>query len=86
MTPQPCKTICLHPLTIIRVMSLKQCKLINICTCTSFWILPGPVLKKLVMGNIKSESVTELRVAQSMEFIIERVQIHFCHYEAWLRV
>ncbi|OXA61773.1 maspardin [Folsomia candida] len=42
-------------------------------TATLFWILPGPVLKKLVMGNIKSESVTELRVAQSMEFIIERL-------------
>jgi len=38
-----------------------------------FWLLPGPIMKKLVIGNIRSEQISDLGQAQAVEFIIEKV-------------
>lgn len=41
-----------------------------------FWLLPSLVLKRMLMGNFTSDKV-DRRIAESIDFMVERVRIYF---------
>lgn len=41
----------------------------------SLWMLPSMVLKKMVMGNFNSEKLMDNAVADSVDFMVERVKL-----------
>lgn len=51
-------------------------------TSFSLWMLPSMVLKKMVMGNFGGEKMMEPVVADSVDFMVERVYTYY--YYSWM--